>query len=94
MSDNSIELRKVIEIQNAVEYLEALAAGLKAGNIVVEQGERKLTLNPPPIVELQIEAKQKKAKAKFVMELQWKSGAVEDVEESIQISSQVPESTV
>ena len=34
MSDNSIELRKVIEIRNAVEYLEALVAGLKAGNIV------------------------------------------------------------
>jgi amphi-Trp domain-containing protein len=93
MSDNSIELRKVIEIRNAVEYLEALVAGLKAGNIVVEQGERKLTLSPPPIVELQIEAKQKKAKGKFVMELQWKSGAVEDVEESMQISSQVPESS-
>ena len=93
MSEQSIELKKVMELSNVVEYLEALVEGLKAGKVVVEKGGKYISLSPPSVMEVEIEAKQKKEKAKFALELSWKSGAVQSVQEAIRISSEEPVTT-
>lgn len=90
MSDQSIELKKVMELTHVVDYLEALVEGLKAGKVVVEKGGKYISLNPPSVMEVEIEAKQKKEKAKFALELSWKSGADQSVQEAITISSEEP----
>lgn len=90
MGEKSIELKKVMDLNNVVEYLEALAQGLRAGKVVVEKAGKYLSLNPPSVLEVEIEAKQKKEKAKFTLELSWKSGELQEVEESIKISSIEP----
>ena len=90
MGEQSIELKKVMELPNVVEYLEALVEGLKAGKVVVEKGGKYISLNPPSVMEVEIEAKQKKDKAKFALELSWKSGTIQSVQEAIKISSEEP----
>ena len=93
MGEQSVELKKVMELSNVVEYLEALVEGLKAGKVVVEKGGKYISLSPPSVMEVEIEAKQKKEKAKFSLELSWKSGAVQSVQEAIKISSEEPVAT-
>lgn len=68
-----VSLKQYVETKEAVRYLEELVRGLKAGCIEVRQGEESLVLTAPDMLELEMEAKQKKDKSKFVLELSWKS---------------------
>jgi amphi-Trp domain-containing protein len=90
MSEQSIEFKKVMELADVVKYLEALAEGFRSRKVVVEKGEKILTLNPPTAMDLEMEVKQKKDKAKFSIELSWKSGSDKDLAEMIKISSEEP----
>lgn len=68
-----VEIEQYVETKEAIKYLEDLVKGLKSGSIVVQHGEESVTLTPPDMIELELEAKQKKDKSKFVLELSWKS---------------------
>lgn len=68
-----VEIEQYVETKEAIKYLEDLVKGLKSGTIVIQHGEESVTLTPPDMVELELEAKQKKDKSKFVLELSWKS---------------------
>ena len=89
MGDNKIGYKRMVDINEAVSYLEALAQSLRDGRIVVQHGEKALELTPPTVVGLEIEAKQKKEKTKFGFELAWKYTADQDGGEPLEISSQV-----
>ena len=79
MGDKGISYKRMVDIQDAVSYLEALAQSFRDGRIQVEHGDKKLGLEPPSVVVLEIEAKQKKDKTKFGFEITWKhSGGGED----------------
>lgn len=68
-----VEIEQYVETKEAIKYLEDLVKGLKSGSIVVQHGEESVTLTPPDMIELELEAKQKKDKSKFVLQLSWKS---------------------
>ena len=89
MGDNKIGYKRMVDINEAVSYLEALAQSLRDGRIVVQHGEKALELTPPTVVGLEIEAKQKKDKTKFGFEIAWKYTADQDGSEPLEISSQV-----
>lgn len=85
MDGKKISLEMHSSRQEVVEYLEGLAEGLRAGTLALEQDERRLALAVPENLDMEIEAKVKKGKAKFSIELSWRdaSQAERDLELSI-----------
>ncbi len=58
MSEKVIGYKQMVDIGEAVAYLEVLARGFQDGRIVVARGEKTLELALPSVVVLEIEAKQ------------------------------------
>ena len=87
MGEKSIGFKRMVGIHEAVSYLEALAKGFRDGRIVVEHGGKTLDMEPPSVVVLEIEAKQKKDKNKFGFEIAWKNDAEQEGGEPLRISS-------
>ena len=79
-----------VELQKAIEYLEQLVAGLKEGKVVVEKGRDFLVLEPAEIVEIEVEAEQKKDEEKFSLELEWGRGWTASGEPDLRISTVEP----
>lgn len=73
MDTDKIELKAVMNIAQVTEYLSGLIKGLKAGTVVVEQGDDRLALYVADVVEVEIEARTKKDKAKFSLEVSWRA---------------------
>ena len=73
MEKDKIELKTTMETADVADYLTALAIGFRAGRIVVEKDGEHLVLNPAAMskAEVEIEARIKKDKAKFSLELSW-----------------------
>ncbi len=86
MSEKAIGYKQMVDIGEAVAYLEALARGFQDGRIVVTRGAKTPELVPPSVVVLEIEAKQKKDKTKFGFEVTWKKASKKDGEEALRIS--------
>lgn len=83
MSKQSVSLEKTMGLKEAISYLEELVVSLKVGRIEVVEGEKRVILCPPSILDMEVEAKVKKDKQKFALELSWKNqsectGACED----------------
>ncbi len=87
MGEKTIDSKRMVDINAAVSYLEALARRSRDGCIVVEHGGKTLDLRPPSVVVLEIEAKQKKDKTKFGFEIAWKNDADQEGGEAMKISS-------
>jgi amphi-Trp domain-containing protein len=73
MSKQSVSLEKTMGLQEAIIYLEELVTSLKVGRIEVIEGEKRVILCPPSILDVEVEAKVKKDKQKFSLELSWKN---------------------
>lgn len=73
MEKDKIELKTIMETADVADYLTSLAIGFRAGRIVVEKDGEHLVLNPAAMskAEVEIEARIKKDKAKFSLELSW-----------------------
>ncbi|MHC1699366.1 MAG: amphi-Trp domain-containing protein [Humidesulfovibrio sp.] len=73
MEKDKIELKTIMETSEVADYLTALAIGFRAGRIVVEKDGEHLVLSPAAMskAEVEIEARIKKDKAKFSLELSW-----------------------
>lgn len=73
MEKDKIELKTVMETAEVADYLTALAKGFRAGRIVIEKDGEHLVLSPAAMskAEVEIEARIKKDKAKFSLELCW-----------------------
>ncbi|MBU1042633.1 MAG: amphi-Trp domain-containing protein [Proteobacteria bacterium] len=80
MEKDKIELKTIMETADVADYLTALANGFRAGRIVVEKDGEHLVLNPAAMskAEVEIEARIKKDKAKFSLELSWMLAAEEE----------------
>jgi len=74
METDKIELKSLMEASEVADYLTALAAGFRAGRIVVEKDGECLVISPAAAskAEVEIEARMKKDKAKFSLELSWR----------------------
>ncbi len=79
--------KRMIDIREAISYRQALAPRFQDGRIVVEHGEKALDFEPPSVVVLEIEAKQKKDVTKFGFEIAWKHTSDNNGGEPLKISS-------
>ncbi|MES9995695.1 amphi-Trp domain-containing protein [Desulfovibrio aminophilus] len=77
-----VSIDQYVEVKQVVAYLEDLVRGLKAGSIMVQHGEESVVLTPPDMVEMEVEAKQKKDKSKFALELSWRAAPAAAREEA------------
>ncbi|GFM37839.1 amphi-Trp domain-containing protein [Desulfovibrio psychrotolerans] len=73
MEKNKISVTQQLAFADAVAYLEALVQSLKAGRVVVEQGGEQVVLTTPEHLEVTVEARTKKDRQKFALELEWYS---------------------
>ena len=95
MSKKAIEYEAIMSVGDLACYLEALLASLKEGRIVVERTGEYVVLEAGEKVKVEIEAKQKKGKSKFSLELAWKEEMKEATAAGdFKISSVAPEPVV
>lgn len=92
MEKEKIELKTVMETTEVADYLTALAKGFRAGRIVVEKDGEHLVLNPAAMskAEVEIEARIKKDKAKFSLELSWQLAPEQDECAEFRIGTELP----
>ena len=91
MGKNSIEFKAFMDLEQVAGYLNDLAAGIKDGCICVQKGEETAVLRPTEQVRVEIEAKEKRDKCKFSLELTWvKEIAAVDESSDLKISSTPP----
>ncbi|MBU0481307.1 MAG: amphi-Trp domain-containing protein [Proteobacteria bacterium] len=88
METNKVSLKQLMEIKEAVKYLEDLIKSINDGKIVVQQGDDYVDLQTPKTINVKVEAKSKKDKSKFSIELSWRNAP--DSEESVTITSKKP----
>ena len=89
METNKIALKQMLGTKEAVTYLEDLVKSFQAGKIVVQQGDDYVDLQTPEMVDLKVEAKVKKDKSKFSLELSWRNTSVES-DAAVTITSTAP----
>lgn len=94
MEKDKIELKTIMETSEVADYLTALAKGFRAGRIVVEKDGEHLVLNPAAMskAEVEVEARIKKDKAKFSLELCWQLAQAEDETVEFKIGTELPKS--
>ena len=71
----AIEIEETMTKDQAADFFRMLANGLQSGNLELKNGEETLTLSPTDMISVEIEAKQKKDKSKFSMEMSWRLNA-------------------
>jgi amphi-Trp domain-containing protein len=89
METNKISLKQMMGTKDVVVYLEDLIKSFIAGKVVVQQGEKYVDLQTPEMVDIKVEAKVKKDKSKFSLELSWHTMSSE-TDETVTISSKAP----
>lgn len=75
MKDKKMKVEGVMELSQAITYLENVLDSLKQGQLVLEAGQESLVLSPPSIVDFEMEVARKKDKEKFQVEISWKTGS-------------------
>ncbi len=68
----TIEIEETMTKEQAADFFRMLANGLQSGSIDLKSGEETLTLSPTDMISVEIDAKQKKDKSKFSMEMSWR----------------------
>jgi amphi-Trp domain-containing protein len=94
MKKPTVKLRRTADANTIAQILTDLATSLRQGKICVESGEDFVALDAgegTPF-ELELQAEQKKNKQKFELELSWRTGPPQPIEEGdFKISSHEPE---
>jgi amphi-Trp domain-containing protein len=88
MDKDKIEMKTLMGSDAVAEYLTQLAKGFKSGVIVVEKNGESLTLTPTETAEVEVEARMKKDKARFSLEVTWRIPQVLDEPSSLSISAE------
>lgn len=91
MEKNKVSFKQTMETEDAVKTLEDLVKSLKAGKIVVEQGEAFISMDPAEKVTVEIEGKQKRDKGELSIELSWRLSEAVEKEAALKISATEPE---
>jgi amphi-Trp domain-containing protein len=88
MGKKEIKLKGNLETAKTADYLNDLAAGLKAGDVYIQKGGEFVSLKPGLTVDFEIEAVKKKHKEKLVIEISWHKEESDEFEgENMKISS-------
>lgn len=88
MDKDKIELKTLMESAAVADYLAQLAKGFKSGVITVEKDGESLTLTPAETAEVEVEARIKKDKARFSLEVTWRTAEAFDEPSSFKISAE------
>ncbi len=88
MDKDKIEMKAVMETAAVADYLEALARGFKKGQITFEKDGESLTLIPVETAEVEVEARVKKDKARFSLEVTWRVAREQDDPTALRISAE------
>ncbi len=67
-----VRFEGLLEPEEAAEYLESIARGIRTGTLSLRHGADAVTLRPRPMLSLELEAKQSKDKEKVELEIKWK----------------------
>lgn len=79
MEKQKIGVKMNLPYKEAVSYLEDLLKSLKSGTVVVESGDDHVTIKPSENVVIEVEAKIKKGKQKFGLEIEWTDAVAGDL---------------
>ncbi|MBD3403163.1 amphi-Trp domain-containing protein [candidate division GN15 bacterium] len=90
MSKKEVSFKGRLEQQQVMAYLNELVTGLKTGTVYVQNGDGYVSLSPGRLINIEIEAVEKKDKEKLVIEMTW--GRDEEVAEvsPLKISTSEP----
>lgn len=75
MEKKTIEIEETMTKEQAADFFRMLAYGLQSGSLELKNGEETMTLSPTDMISVEIEAKQKKDKSKFSLEMSWRLNA-------------------
>ncbi|MDR3641250.1 MAG: amphi-Trp domain-containing protein [Humidesulfovibrio sp.] len=90
MDKDKIEMKTLMQSAAVAEYLTQLAKGFKSGVIVVEKDGESLALTTGESAEVEIEARMKKDKARFSLEVTWRTAPTQDESANLKISAEAP----
>jgi amphi-Trp domain-containing protein len=85
MNTKEIKIEGKLELRLIIDYFSRIIEGLRTGKISIKKGQDIMTLNPEGLIEIQVEAKQKKDEEKYELKLKWKKGFLHN--EDLKISS-------
>ena len=93
MSKKEIALEGLVDMGQAIDFVDGLLAGMRSGTIYLEKGNETLILCPEEEVEIEIKGSQKKGKGKISFELSWEKEEIEEIPEPVEfrIYSNMPE---
>ncbi len=91
MSKNKIQIESVMELTQAVQYLERVLNSIKEGSINVEKSGESITLVPESIVSFEMSLSQKKDKEKISFEISWRRDPKAEAARNVQIGSEMAE---
>lgn len=74
--NNDLTVEATASVPQVVEYLEQLAAALKAGAVHVHVGAQEIVLGPRGVLGLKLRARQKGKRQKLALELTWRKKLV------------------
>jgi amphi-Trp domain-containing protein len=83
-----------VELTEALDYIKSLAVALRKGTAYVQNGTDVVSLEPEPIVGMEVEARAKKDKQSLTISLQWRKTeevVPVSVTESLAILDSAPE---
>lgn len=74
MGDKSgkFEYAGQVSAEQAAQYLERIAAGLRAGHIALGAGARRASFAPTEMLKLEIEAEAKEGRGDLALEISWR----------------------
>ena len=91
MKKNEVAIKCKLEADAVAAMLSDLANSFKEGKVVIQKGSSFVTLRPAGVIEVEIEAVEKKGKQKIEIQLDWEEEILLDaVEAKIKISAEDP----
>lgn len=94
MGKKEVGIKRSMELDAAVRYLQDLTECLKKGEVYVQQGNEFLALRPKDTIFLEVKAKTKKDREKFTFSMGWYNESLVAEGEDIKITSDRPEGDV
>jgi amphi-Trp domain-containing protein len=91
MKKNEVTIKYKLETDAVAAMLSDLANSFKEGKVVIQKGVSFVTLRPAGVIEVEIEAVEKKGKQKIEIQLDWEEDILLDAAEAgIKISAEEP----
>jgi amphi-Trp domain-containing protein len=91
MKKNEVAIKYKLETDAVAVMLSDLANSFKEGKVVIQKGASFVTLRPAGVIEVEIEAVEKKGKQKIEIQLDWEEEILLDAAEArIKISAADP----